>query len=249
MKKIIVANWKMNPSNLSQASELFSSVEKFLKNNSKILKHKEVVICPPFVFIPQLCLQQKTRNLIKIGAQNCFWEEIGPFTGEISPKMLKDFKLEYIILGHSERRLILKEDDQMINKKLQAVLNLKMKPILCVGEKKEDRQKGRTFEVLKKQLTEGLKQISTTFQKSKIFIAYEPVWAIGSGNPCQPVQAKEVLFFLKKFLNSKFSLKFYFLYGGSVNSDNAQNYIKVGFDGLLVGGASLNKEEFLKILQ
>lgn len=240
MKPLIIANWKMNPTALAEAKLLFNSVKKGIKN----IKGVEVIICPPFVYLSNL-LNLKPHSLNpKLGAQDCFWEEKGPFTGEISPKMLRGFGCQYVILGHSERRG-LGETDEMINKKLKAAIAAKLKPIFCIGETEEERKKRKTFEILKKQLKEGLKSIfNFKPQILNPIIAYEPVWAIGTGNFCLPEKAKEVLFFLRKVLKD-----ISILYGGSVNSKNAKDYIMIGFDGLLVGGASLNAREFIKIVK
>lgn len=234
MKKIIIANWKMNPSTLAEAKLLFNSAKKGVKN----IKNIEVVICPPFLYISNL---GPRTSKIKLGAQDCFWEESGPFTGEISLLMLKNFGCDYVIVGHSERRA-LGETDEMINRKLRAALKKKIKPILCIGETFKERKEGKTFRILKSQLIKDLKGFLKP--KDQIVVAYEPVWAIGTGIPCQPRDAKEVLIWLKKFLPKNQTI-----YGGSVNSENAQNYIKIGFNGLLVGGASLKAKEFLDIVK
>ncbi len=218
MKKIIVANWKCNPKTLTEAKKLFNAVQK-----------TKAVICPPFVYLSEF-------DYKPLGAQNCLWEESGPYNGEISPKTLKDLGVKYVIIGHSERRSYFKETDEIINKKLKAALRAGLKPILCIGEKKGKNSK----KVISIQLRKDLISISRKDLK-KIIIAYEPVWAIGTGNFCQPEKAKKAMLFIKKKINNKV------LYGGSVNSKIAGNYTKVGFDGLLVGGASLDAKEFIEI--
>jgi len=248
MQKLIVANWKMNPQSLKEAKRLFNSVKNWIKRHSNVLKNIGIIICPPFVYLPGFALstsnlRHRTSN-ISLGAQDLFWEEKGAFTGEISPKMLKNLGVEYVIVGHSERRKILGETDEMINKKLKAAIKTKLKPILCIGETEKERTSGKTFQVLKNQLKKALNGTSNVkLQTSNLIIAYEPVWAIGTGNPCKPEDAKEVLLFLRKIL------KFPILYGGSVNSKIAKDYIEVGFDGLLVGGASLDPKEFIEIIK
>jgi triosephosphate isomerase len=248
MQKLIVANWKMNPQSLKEAKKLFNSVKNWIKRHSNVLKNIGIIICPPFVYLPGFALstsnfRHRTSN-ISLGAQDLFWEEKGAFTGEISPKMLKNLGVEYVIVGHSERRKILGETGEMINKKLKAAIKTKLKPILCIGETEKERTSGKTFQVLKNQLKKALNGTSNVkLQTSNLIIAYEPVWAIGTGNPCKPEDAKEVLLFLRKIL------KFPILYGGSVNSKNAKDYIKIGFDGLLVGGASLDPKEFIEIIK
>jgi triosephosphate isomerase len=243
--KLIVANWKMNPQSLNEAKKLFNSVKNWIKRNSDILQNVRIIICPPFVYLSNIAssnFQYQTSN-ISLGAQDLFWEEKGAFTGEISPRMLKNLGVEYVIIGHSERRK-LGETDEMINKKLKAAIRAKLKPILCIGETEKERKLGKTFQVLKNQLKKALKGTSNIkLQTSNLIIAYEPVWAIGTGNPYKPEKAKEVLLFLKKIF------KLPILYGGSVNSKIAKDYIKFGFDGLLVGGASLNAKEFIEIIK
>jgi len=223
MKPLIVANWKMNPQNLQGAKLLFDSVANGIKN----LKNVEIVICPPFLYI--LNLKSQILNL-KLGAQDCFWEEKGAFTGEVSPKMLKDLGwCDYVILGHSERRKYLKETDEMINKKIKAALKSDLTPILCIENISQ--LKKRTKDLLRK-------------EQKKLIIAYEPVFAIGTGKPCTPEKAKEMKTAIKKIIDKDIPI----IYGGSVNSQNATDYIKMaGFQGLLVGGASLDSEEFIKL--
>jgi triosephosphate isomerase len=253
MKPIIVANWKMNPQSLLETRKLFNSIKNWIKKNFNILQNTTIIICPPFVYLEPLSKLLKNKNFklkTHLGAQNLFWEEKGAFTGEISPKMLKNLGVEYVIIGHSERRKILRESDEIINKKIKAAIVAKLKPILCIGETLKERKKGKTFKVLKNQLTNALgnfKKISV----NQLIVAYEPVWAIGTGIPCKPVDAKKILFYLRKFTQPLFrsATQLAILYGGSVNSQNAKNYIKIGFDGLLVGGASLNPKEFIQIVK
>lgn len=239
-KPIIVANWKCNPATQKEAELLFNSVKK----GALKIKKAEAVICPPFIYLGTIYKRQATG--IKLGAQNCFWENPptggGAFTGEISPRMLRDLGCSYVILGHSERRRYQRESDRDINKKLIAALKGGLKVILCVGENESENKKGKTFEVIKNQLKKDLKLISN-FNGS---VAYEPVWAIGTGKSCRVQDAKKVNTFIKKILGKKTPV----LYGGSVNSQNAGDYIKnAGFNGLLVGGASLKPKEFLEIIK
>lgn len=225
MKPLIIANWKMNPSTIKEAKELFSGFKKL-----------DAVICPPACFLNSKILPSDKK--FALGAQNCHWEEKGPFTGEISPKTLKSLGVEYVIVGHSERRSHFQETDEMINKKLKAALKFGLIPILCIGEKEGEDAKM----IVEKQIAEDLKEILKT-EAGKIIIAYEPVWAIGTGDFCEPQKAKNVLNLIKEKINN------IVLYGGSVNSKISADYIKVGFDGLLVGGASLDAEEFIKIVK
>jgi triosephosphate isomerase len=246
IQKLIVANWKMNPQSLNEAKKLFNSVKNWIKRNSDILQNVRIIICPPFVYLSNIASSnfQHRTSIISLGAQDLFWEEKGAFTGEISPTMLKNLGVEYVIVGHSERRQVLGETDEMINKKLKAAIKTKLKPILCIGEKRRE-VGSRKYEEIRNQLKKALKGIPNSFFRlpDSLTIAYEPVWAIGTGNPCKPENAKEVLLFLRKIV------KFPILYGGSVNSKIAKDYIEVGFDGLLVGGASLDPKEFIEIIK
>jgi triosephosphate isomerase len=218
MKPLIVANWKMNPPTLAEAKELFNSVKKGIKN----IKRIKVVICPPFVYLPILRAN---------GSQDCFWEEKGAYTGEVSPKMLKNLGLQYVILGHSERRKYQKETDEIINKKIKAALKEKLKPILCIDNIS--------------QIKKDLKGI-TKKELRNLFLAYEPLFAIGTGRPCSIEKAKKMRILIQRKLKRNAPV----LYGGSLNSQNAKNYIKeAGFQGLLIGGASLNPQEFLRIVK
>jgi triosephosphate isomerase len=240
MKSIIIANWKMNPKTLVEAKQLFNSI----KNGIKNIKNIEVVVCPPFVYLSELGVKNK-ESRIKLGAQDCFWKEKGAFTGEISPSMLKKLGCQYIILGHSERRKYLNETNEMINKKINAIINTKLKPILCIGETEEERNDKKTFEVLAKQLEKSFNHLPNKFLRNLI-IAYEPVWAIGTGRACGVREARIVNLFIKKALNKNIPI----LYGGSVNSKNALEYLKEeNFQGLLVGGASLDASDFIKIIK
>ncbi len=238
MKPLIVANWKCNPKSLSEAKEL---LEKVING----INEEEVVICPPSVFINSLI-----DNRISFGAQNCFEKE-GAFTGENSISMLEDSGVKYVILGHSERRNIFKETNEEINSKLIKVLESKIIPILCIGEKREEREEGKTFEVLSEQLDICLDNVSCP---EKIILAYEPIWAIGTGKFAEIKDIKEVRAFIKEFLTKKFNQEvsdiIKILYGGSVDSSNVNSYItEAQMDGVLVGGASLKADEFLKLIK
>jgi triosephosphate isomerase len=249
MKPLIIANWKMNPQSLAEAKRLFNSVKKGIKN----IKEIEIVICPPFIYIPTF--QHSSIPTIKLGAQNCFWENSGPFTGEISPLMLKNLGCQYVILGHSERERYFGETDEMTNKKVKAALSAKLKPILCIGETKKVKKKKEIFKILKKQLRAGLKGIGNwKLEIENLIIAYEPVWAVGTGKPCPVKEARIGLLAIRKIIShlydSSLAKKIKIIYGGSVNSKIAKDYIqKANFQGLLIGGASLNPSEFLKIIK
>jgi len=209
----------------------------------------EIVICPPFTALSEIGDMLKGRN-IKLGAQNVFFEKEGAFTGEISPVMLKEVGVEYVIVGHSERRRIFKEDDELINKKMKAVIEYGMIPIFCVGETLEERKKGLTFCVVEKQVREGFNGLSKE-DALKVIIAYEPVWAIGTGVVATPDQAQEVHSFIRQLLKDMYdeevSENVRILYGGSIKPSNYFGLIvQRDIDGGLVGGASL-KESFVEL--
>jgi len=238
MKPLIIANWKCNPKSLKEAKELLEKVMGGIEN-------EEVVICPPSIFLSSLI-----NNSISFGAQNCFDKE-GAFTGENSISMLEDLGAKYVILGHSERRNIFKETNEEINSKLIRVLESKMTPILCIGEKREEREEGKTFEILGEQLNICLNNISNP---ERIILAYEPVWAIGTGKFAEVKDIKEVRAFIQEFLTKKFNQEvannIKIIYGGSVDSNNVRSYIaEAQMNGVLVGGASLKADEFLKLMQ
>ncbi len=234
---------------LKETEEYFN---KFLKRLSEIdFSDKEIMIAPPFTVLAYS--QNFIKNSpLKLGAQNSCWEERGAFTGEISPIMLKELGVEYVILGHSERRHIFGESDQLIAKRVEGVYKFGLIPILCVGETLEERNKGKTLEIVERQLLEGLSKIKNIKGGDKIVIAYEPVWAIGTGINATPEQAEEVQSFIREKLENLYSeeisMQIRILYGGSVTPDNIQDLMrKPNIDGVLVGGASLDPEKFFKI--
>lgn len=238
MKPLIVANWKCNPKSLEEARDL---LEKIIAK----VEDEEVVICPPSIFISSLI-----NDKISFGAQNCFCKE-GAFTGENSVSMLEGLGVKYVILGHSERRNIFKETNEEINAKLAKVLESEIVPILCIGENREEREGGRTFEVLSEQLDLCLNNVPNL---ENIILAYEPVWAIGTGKFADISDIKKVRAFIKEFLAKKFDEEvaenIRIIYGGSVDSGNVHSYIiEAQMDGVLVGGASLRPDEFLKLIK
>jgi len=220
MKYLVVANWKCNPTTLKGAKLLFDGIERGVKK----IKNAEVVVCPPFIYLSKL-------SGLALGAQNCFWQDKGAFTGEISAKMLKDLGCKYVIIGHSERRRYFKETCTIVNKKIKAALVNNLKCILCIDNIGQVRR--------------GLKGISKKEIK-KIIIAYEPIFAIGTGKACSIEKARKMKLAIKKILGENTIV----LYGGSVNSKNARDFIKKAqFQGLLVGGVSLKPKEFIQIVK
>ena len=259
MSKLIVANWKLNPEKLSAAVKLAKAIDK-----------KGVVICPPFPFLEAV---RKNIKRARLGSQNVFWEEKGAYTGEVSPSMLKDSKVEYVIVGHSERRRWLHETDGMINKKVLAALRAGLKVILCVGEpakrgltrtprgltRNEQSAKNYIRKQLEKDLRgaqflrnkKSLRRSAYGLRKSALLVAYEPIWAIGTGKADRPSDTAEMAKFIKKFLSTTYHLPptTKVLYGGSATSRNIKSFLKYKeIDGALVGGASLKVSEFKKII-
>jgi len=231
MKNLIAGNWKMNPVSQKEAEDIFNAVKSGTENTTA-----EVIICPPNIYLPIL-------SGLTLGAQNIYFEEKGAFTGEVSAAMLKDLGVEYVIIGHSERRKYFGETDELINKKIKKALEYGLKVIFCVGETAEERDAGKKNEVLERQLKIGLTEIDNL---ENINIAYEPVWAIGTGNNCGIEETKESINFIREFVRSDTRI----IYGGSVKSENSGAYIKeAGANGLLPGGASLIPEEFIKIVE
>lgn len=229
MKKLIVANWKLNPNSQKEAEEIFDAIKKGAGDKA------DVVVCPPFIYLPLL-------KGLTLGAQNISAEGKGAFTGEVSAKMLKDLGVEWVIIGHSERRKYFGETDETINKKIKAAMAQEVEQIFCVGETDEERNAGKQEEVVEKQIKKGLEGINDV---AGMAIAYEPVWAIGTGKNCGIEDAKKMKNFIKGLVPEA-----RVLYGGSVKAENSGEYIKqAGYDGLLVGGASLNAEEFVKIIK
>ncbi|MEK7596311.1 MAG: triose-phosphate isomerase [Patescibacteria group bacterium] len=250
MKRIIVANLKMNPETRGEAERLFSEIKKTARN----LRGVETVFCPPFIYFSSLAAKAGPANL-KLGAQDVFWENLpakkGAFTGEISPLMLKKLGVKYAIVGHSERREHLKESDEMVNKKVKAALKAGLKAILCVGEK--EKKEDTLPVIVKKELESDLAGVSKKLAKNLI-IAYEPVWAIGSGQADKPEDVFEITIYIRRILFDIFGQKLAhsapILYGGSVSEQNAKDFLALrNISGLLVGGASLSAKKFGEILK
>jgi triosephosphate isomerase len=244
-RPIIAGNWKMNKT-VKETAELINA----LKDKVKDAKC-EVVVCPPFTSLSQAIELVKGSNL-KVGAQNMYFEESGAFTGEVSPLMLKELGVEYVILGHSERRQYFKEDDELINKKVLAAYKYELTPILCVGETLEEREQDKTFDVINYQLEKGMKDL-TEEQVSKLVIAYEPVWAIGTGKTATSEDANNVIKAIRNKVREMFgdraAEEIRIQYGGSVKPSTIKEQMaQSDIDGALVGGASLKAEEFAAIV-
>ena len=241
---MIAGNWKMNTT-VGEAIELVTE----LRQGLDAIANVDKVICPPFISLA--AAKELIRgSSIKLGAQNIFFEEKGAYTGEISPLMLADL-CEFVIIGHSERRQYFNETGEIVNKKILAALKVGLKPILCIGERLEENEAGRTEEIVTEQLMSSLARVD---YPSSLIIAYEPVWAIGTGKAATGEQANETSGLIRGNIAKQYSESLAqamrILYGGSVTADNIAEFVQQPeIDGALVGGASLNANEFLSIVK
>jgi len=240
----VAGNWKMN----TTATEAERLVLEMLERLDKV-EGVEKVLCPPFISLVGISMMLQDSS-IKLGAQNMYFEAKGAYTGEISPLMLREL-CEFVILGHSERRWYFRETDELVNKKTKAALANKLKPILCVGERLEENEAGKTEDVINRQATAALNGIEPV---RDLVIAYEPVWAIGTGKAASGKQAVATIQFIRgvvaKLWNKSIAQNLRILYGGSVTSANIAEFIShPEIDGALVGGASLKAEEFVSIVE
>lgn len=243
---IIAGNWKM----FKTVGEAVAFVNE-VKGKAEV-QGVESVICAPFTNLPALVEAVKGTTL-KIGAQNMHWEESGAFTGEVSGAMLKDLGVEYVVLGHSERRAYFAETDETVNKKVQAAYKYGLTPIICVGEKLEEREAGQTKQVCKEQ-TEAALQGLTAEQAAQAVIAYEPIWAIGTGKSSTAEDANEVISYIRELVQNQFDSetaeKIRIQYGGSVKPGNVREYLSQSdIDGALVGGASLEPASYTQLVE
>lgn len=246
--KVIAGNWKMN-NDINGTIELISGIKSILAGKKIDAK---LIVCPPFTSL-ETAKELLKGSVVGLGAQNMYFEENGAFTGEISAAMLKSVGCEYVILGHSERRTIFGETDELINKKVKKALASGLKPIFCIGETLEERESGTTFDVIKRQINAGLSGLSDSDMET-VIIAYEPVWAIGTGKVASPAQAQEVHAFIRgelvKLFGSASAERTIIQYGGSVKPDNARELLgQADIDGALVGGACLKAESFVGIAE
>lgn len=246
-KPVIAGNWKMHKT-IAESVAMVTSLKSLVAGVSD----REIIVAPVFTSLESVGKAIKGTN-IKLSAQDIFWEEKGAFTGEIAPAMLIDAGCSHVIIGHSERRQFFGETDDTVNKKIFAALKVNLAPIVCIGETLQEREKGQTFTVLERQLREGLKGL-TKEQMIKLIIAYEPVWAIGTGKTATPEQAEEAHIFIRKNIAQMFGNdvadKIRILYGGSVKPDNVSDLMgRENIDGALVGGASLEADPFTKLVR
>ncbi len=244
-RPFIAGNWKMHMTT-SEASGLASA----LVSSCQDIRDVDIAVAPPFTALAAVGKALEGSS-IGLGAQNMFWEDKGAFTGEISPVMLKDAGCRYAILGHSERRQFFGETDEGVNRKVKAAFSHDLIPIVCIGESDEERDRGVTFVVVDRQVTNGLKDVAPT-QLARLVVAYEPIWAIGTGRTATPAQAQEVHQAIRNRLASLFGKEaadaVRILYGGSVKPDNIDALMaETDIDGALVGGASLKAASYTRI--
>lgn len=245
-RKIIAGNWKMN--------KLPNETMEFIEEIAPLVKdtNKEVILFVPYIDLFYALLTVQGTN-IKIGAQNMHYEESGAYTGEISGEMLKAINVEYVIIGHSERRQYYNETDETVSLKLKKAFEVGLKPILCVGEALEERENNKTLEVIEKQIKMAISRLKKN-QVENLIIAYEPIWAIGTGKTATSEEANSTIMSIRNMILSEFGKdvaeKIIIQYGGSVKSTNAKELFEMSdIDGALVGGASLKAEEFAKIVE
>lgn len=245
-KKIIIGNWKMNL-NMQEASLYLHKLMEVLKPRRDV----EVVVSPTTLTLQSLSLQIN-RRIAKLAAQNCYWRDHGAYTGEVPAAHLRGIA-DYVLIGHSERRYIFIESDKDIRLKVQAAIRNRLQPILCVGETAQERALGETRDVLADQLTSGLANV-TAEELDRIVIAYEPIWAIGTGDNAKPVDVKKATQMIRQHVahlyGKKAAEEVRILYGGSITVDSAADYLAIsGLDGLLVGAASLDIHQFTEIIE
>lgn len=246
-RKIIAGNWKLHKTT-GEAIRLLNAIKVKTVN----IRKTEIVVCPTYLSLAAAKECLKETN-IDLGAQNLFWESSGAFTGEVSAPLLKDAGCEYVIIGHSERRQYFGENDETVNRRLKAALSADLKPIVCVGETLTERESGQTFEVISTQLTGAFNGLSAD-QLEHLIVAYEPVWAIGTGKNATPEQAQDVHRYIREQIAAAFSAAFAeavrIQYGGSVKPSNASGLLsQQDIDGALIGGASLDAESFSEIIK
>ena len=248
-KKIVAGNWKMNM-DLAEGLKFAVSIDKYFKESPS--EKALVILCPPFIHLAGMAEILK-HGKVALGAQNCAAEASGAYTGEVSAWMIKSTGAQYVIIGHSERRSYYDEDDKLLNKKTLLAINSGLKVIFCIGEILKEREAGQHFLIVRRQLEEGLFSL-TAEQMDMIVVAYEPVWAIGTGLTATPDQAQEMHKYIRDLVKEKYgndcAKKLPILYGGSCKPSNAAGiFSKPDVDGGLIGGASLKKEDFTAIVE
>ena len=249
-KKIVAGNWKMNI-DYNEGILLFSEILNKVQN--EVIGKQEVVVCPPFIHLSSLSQLCKSNLRISVGAQNCHQNESGAFTGEVSAGMLQSVGARYVIIGHSERRLYFSESNSQLAQKLDAALRNGLIPIFCIGETLDQRNEGKHFDVIKSQLQEASFHLPKE-EFSRLVLAYEPVWAIGTGLTATPEQAQEIHAYIRSLVADKYNENLAddltILYGGSCNPKNASElFAQQDIDGGLIGGASLKSCDFVDIIK
>lgn len=249
-KNIVAGNWKMNL-NFEEGVSLFSEIVNMVKD--EVIGEQKVVVCSPFIHLNTISKLAETSNNVAIGAQNIYQADSGAFTGEISAAQVKSVGADYVILGHSERRAYFGETDAVLADKVNVALKNELVPIFCIGETKEERESGRFFDIIKSQLENGIFHLDAN-AFSKVVLAYEPVWAIGTGLTATAEQAQEVHAFIRETVAKKYGESVAdnttILYGGSCNPSNASTlFSQKDIDGGLIGGASLKSRDFLEIVK
>src|ERR1700761_5519706 len=249
-KKIVAGNWKMNL-DYNEGLSLFSEITNMVKD--EVTGHQQAVVCSPFIHLHSLAQMARGYHKVSVGAQNAHQAESGAYTGEISAKMIHSVGAEYVILGHSERRQYFGETNDLLAKKVDTVLKNELKPIFCIGETLNEREANQHFDIIKTQLEEGLYHLDEN-QFAHVVIAYEPVWAIGTGKTATSEQAQEIHAFIRKENAEKYSQSLAdtttILYGGSCNPKNAPElFAQPDIDGGLIGGASLKSRDFIDIVK
>ncbi|MFX1587662.1 MAG: triose-phosphate isomerase [Promethearchaeota archaeon] len=247
-KPVIGANWKMNRGTPMEALEMIQDFKSYVKKTTSV----DIIIFPPYTVLNTIVNTVK-KTQIKVGAQNMYFEEKGAFTGEVSPIFLKNIGCEYVILGHSERRDLFEETDELVNKKLKKALSINLNPIVCIGEHLKEREAGKTKEIILNQFMNTFKGI-TKEEIRKIIIAYEPIWAIGTGKTATPEQAEEIHLYIRELLENNYdrdtAQNVRIQYGGSIKPNNAEELFgKENIDGGLVGGASLQADSLFEIVK
>ena len=242
MKPIVAANWKMN----FTIDESLNLIDEIIKRSPSV--EAEIIFFPNYISL-QSVKQKLVDTAYMVGSQNVHHDESGAFTGEVSASMLSILDLDYVIIGHSERRQFFNESDDQVNQKIKRALDVNIKPVVCIGETIDERKSGKTTEVLNRQLNKAFEEIDV-LSANKIIVAYEPVWAIGTGVSADENQVLEAHALIKQTLVSIFSENIPILYGGSVNASNAFELINLNnVDGFLIGGASLKSESFCQIIE
>ncbi len=245
-KPVIAANWKMYKT-VSESRKFVKEILPACESFTGV----EMILCPTFLSLAHMS-QDLQGTPVKLGAQNLFWEKEGAYTGEVSPYLLSELGVTYGIIGHSERRGHFGETDTQVNNKVKAALSFNLKPVVCVGESLGQREQGVTTKIIENQLEQGLSGLDST-AAANITIAYEPIWAIGTGRSASAEDAREVIAFIRQWVSRKFSpgisKSMPILYGGSVNPDNIGQFLEQEeIDGALIGGASLKEDAFIKMV-